>query len=750
MSGLESAASPGRRLLLPLAGIALLIGLEWGYAVPRAQSQASPGGITGWDLETYFLPKYAFGTRELLEGRLPLWNRFEFAGIPFLATAQPAALYPPKIAAFALLRPEWALRAFFIGHAVLMALLFAALAREQGLGRTATFAGTVFFVFNHATVRSLGHPVQIANLTWLPLIFLFVERIGRGSRARAVAGLGIAVALQATAGYPALTLCTSVLVAVYVVMRWLSGQWTAPPWRTLPLTAAGFVLGSGIAGLQLVPLAALVDVTSRVAIARHMVEHLSLPWGVWLDTVLGVPALLGFALAGRSRQSLAPLAGAAFCLLMMLGGWRLLRLLPLFSAIRIPAIWALLSPFFIAWAVALGVERSGEGWRRGPALRARWLGAGSAVSWAGAALWLSCVDPLPANGPMLAQTARLLALPAPGRDPSSLTALLPLAGAGVLLATALVRRPPHWHRRALVLGIGLLVAGQLVALPVMRSLPRFEVPKGLPRSAELLPRAELQHGRVLSLADARGGFHLLDRVENTSGREGSLPPPRATAVEQRLGIVVQLMRADWKELVQLPGLLETLDVRFVLAPRAQARAFRRLGFRPRGGGDRYHTMLERPQRLGRAWLQYSAEVVDSKEQALERVLSPSFDPRRTVILERPPAHRLPARSSLPPLPVTAHYLSPTHVEMEVDAQAPGILVLADSCFPGWQVRVDDVPATLLCANYLVRGVELSKGRHRVSFDYRPASVRVGASLSLAALGLTALLLRRRGREPYSR
>src|SRR4029453_10678098 len=78
--------------------------LFWLVVLPARVREAPPATtLTAWDLRSYFLPKYVFGTEELLAGRLPLWNRFEFAGIPFLATSQPAALYPPKIAAFGLL-----------------------------------------------------------------------------------------------------------------------------------------------------------------------------------------------------------------------------------------------------------------------------------------------------------------------------------------------------------------------------------------------------------------------------------------------------------------------------------------------------------------------------------------------------------------------------------------------------------------------------------------------------------------------
>ncbi len=44
------------------------------------------------DLYGYFVPKFWYGNAELGAGRLPLWNPYEYGGLPFLGAAQPAAL----------------------------------------------------------------------------------------------------------------------------------------------------------------------------------------------------------------------------------------------------------------------------------------------------------------------------------------------------------------------------------------------------------------------------------------------------------------------------------------------------------------------------------------------------------------------------------------------------------------------------------------------------------------------------------
>ena len=81
-------------------------------------------------------------------------------------------------------------------------------------------------------------------------------------------------------------------------------------------------------------------------------------------------------------------------------------------------------------------------------------------------------------------------------------------------------------------------------------------------------------------------------------------------------------------------------------------------------------------------------------------------------------------------------------------------MLTDLHYPGWKATVDGRDAPIERVNYLMRGVQVPAGTHRVEFTYEPTSYRVGWIVSLiATLGVLIAGLvgwrsqRRRRRQP---
>ena len=76
---------------------------------------------------------------------------------------------------------------------------------------------------------------------------------------------------------------------------------------------------------------------------------------------------------------------------------------------------------------------------------------------------------------------------------------------------------------------------------------------------------------------------------------------------------------------------------------------------------------------------------------------------------------------------------PNDLRAVFEASGPGVFVVKDSYFPGWQATVDDVPVEILPADYIYRAVPVRAGSHRVEMRFRPTYLPLGAGISLLTL-----------------
>ncbi|MBI1317714.1 MAG: hypothetical protein GC168_02050 [Candidatus Hydrogenedens sp.] len=90
-------------------------------------------------------------------------------------------------------------------------------------------------------------------------------------------------------------------------------------------------------------------------------------------------------------------------------------------------------------------------------------------------------------------------------------------------------------------------------------------------------------------------------------------------------------------------------------------------------------------------------------------------------------------------------LSPIALTVQVPDTQPGILVLADTWYPGWRAYVGDVLMNVLPIDAVFRGVELGEGEHTVEFRYEPTSFKYGLWIScftLVAIAVAGIRARR--------
>jgi hypothetical protein len=145
----------------------------------------------------------------------------------------------------------------------------------------------------------------------------------------------------------------------------------------------------------------------------------------------------------------------------------------------------------------------------------------------------------------------------------------------------------------------------------------------------------------------------------------------------------------------------------------------------------------------RAFFVDTARVENDARTELRTVTADGFDGRREALLEtaQPPV-LAPAAG---PAAVIITRRGANGMALTTDTTAPRLLVLSEMYYPGWRATVDGAATPIYRTNYLFRGIVVPAGHHDVEFAYRPASVAIGASISLAALALCGAFVWR-GRE----
>lgn len=78
--------------------------------------------------------------------------------------------------------------------------------------------------------------------------------------------------------------------------------------------------------------------------------------------------------------------------------------------------------------------------------------------------------------------------------------------------------------------------------------------------------------------------------------------------------------------------------------------------------------------------------------------------------------------------------------LDVRADGPGLLVVAEGYDPGWSAAVDGTPTRVLRVNHAELGVPLPAGTHRVTLRFWPRGFSAGLALLAAGLVLLALAL----------
>ena len=139
--------------------------------------------------------------------------------------------------------------------------------------------------------------------------------------------------------------------------------------------------------------------------------------------------------------------------------------------------------------------------------------------------------------------------------------------------------------------------------------------------------------------------------------------------------------------------------------------------------------------LPRAKLYSQWQVSTNDDATLATLGSTNFNPAQTVLVKDAIAAPPSTSAGVTDGRVEITGYAPKHIELSAQATVPSVLLLNDKFDPAWIVSVDGQPAKLLRCNYLMRGVEVPAGAHKIAFHFQPSLTGMKITAAFTVLGL---------------
>jgi len=172
----------------------------------------------------FYYPLFEYARVEWGAGRIPLWNPFENAGLPFLANPATSVLYPAKLI-FALPLPAPLLFNVYIAlHVLLAAGTMYWVVRRWGHTLAAAVLAAISYAFCGNVLFQYSNVIYLCGAAWLPLALYYGERMLTLREWRWGIRLAVVLTLMTLAGDPQMAYQAGLLVALLAFLFWLAGD----------------------------------------------------------------------------------------------------------------------------------------------------------------------------------------------------------------------------------------------------------------------------------------------------------------------------------------------------------------------------------------------------------------------------------------------------------------------------------------------------------------------------------------------
>jgi len=732
----------------PLPGMLVTQFPAWSEFQPG--QPRTPVGDIG-DLIDYFYPVNAFSAREVQSGTFPLWNPYIMSGVPFQAEPQSALFYPLHVLYYALPTPiAWSIS--LIIRMWLAAMFMTLLVRTLGASKLGAIISGLAFALGGFQVAWQG-AVMGDSVIWLPLICYSVIRLHRDKSGVSLALAAFAFAMPILAGHPETAIHLVASGCVLALLLWAYPQNSKRRFDLnflLTFALAG-ILALGLTSVQILPTLEWVQNSGRdlhfswptfewrQALSLFSRDILRGPnsAGIFVPNAVGYVGMLTLLLAAIGLLHPARLYVNGLVVLAAFGvsatfgvepiRW-ILTHIPIVETLKNERL-ILLVDFALAALAGLGTSLLQE--------KHATLGK---VKFRMAWVFLALVFAASFYG--VYELRRVTEVRVETMRRPSFSRTLLLAGL-VIVAWKLARgERAKWFSA---------VAPGVLAFDLLTFAYGYT---GFTRFADIFPPAPVfdflrQQGgpQTFRFAESGGGVYSSNSgisygLESLSGYEVSVLSRLRRFVQDFDQGLMPYVSILGDKLVQANDRrIDMLNVRYVVTDirSAEYPAFKESSQRFTEVFNRGEVaVFENKTVLPRAFVvpESGVRIVRNPEEQLTMLKDPSFDAKRTVILEEPSGNGVDgARSD------GAEFRGDVKIvdgdingyRFHVEASTPGILVVSQAFFRGWKALGNGASLPVFPADLALTGIAVPAGNYDVQFVFDPLSFRLGAWISAGSV-----------------
>ncbi len=149
------------------------------------------------------------------------------------------------------------------------------------------------------------------------------------------------------------------------------------------------------------------------------------------------------------------------------------------------------------------------------------------------------------------------------------------------------------------------------------------------------------------------------------------------------------------------------------------------------------TIYKNTTYLPRAWFVNNVEKIEKKEDIWKRLNQQQFDPATMAIVEKDvPAVKSPGNSSVSLTDFGLHNLN-----FDVKTDSTAFLTISEVYYPaGWKAYVDGKETEIFATNYILRGIVVPAGEHKIEMIFAPPVYKLSLKLSLIGSLLTIIFI----------